>query len=772
MRNFDLWQNFFDNQGNFLHGRFLFCQKGTTNPVSITDAAGTAIPNPMYSGTFGQTAQQVFLPDVDVTLYKYKYIGNGTMESDETLENWALVDTVDILDPAANIVITGTSSQDVNTMAELRALDPATAIKVNGIISARLNGYDAAGDSPSRLYVWNSASTSTDDGGSVIAHSGQSVGRWLLVCAQILDVRFFGVFPSQDKTNINTNVSQFANALNYAIGRGVSIYLPGVYTNGGWYEFNGGNFVLENNLYVDGTTYITAKGGTATTLTFSGGAAIIGEHAGLFDDLYDAETASFTGGTLNVSLPSVRTSSVNLYGDNLKQGKISVIPTDTLVVDADHYTRVSGINRIIVDVSLTSKKTWAAVNEVVCNAKLVYNAYDTFANLYVRDDWYTALTDFHADQWTDCIYSKESFKLCLNWVNLSVKDGVTVFDFMGDTLTDAATFSTGSTLINATVKNAVFPGGVTLENCDVSDCTVPGGGVEAVESAVGITSSVTGAKLINCTVAQDITITGDANLERCDISHTVICSGVLNVKGCTVTAYVFAKANSTKNIYLYAHRNTLTTGAGTSVGKFVLLYDVHEDSGSVFFNGEITDNTVIKSGDGNNFVLNEHASFLAASGHNYSYSGNKGADVKSNDPKILIGNDGVHTTNIGDKYWFRLVNFKPYPYLFYIGTGTEFPGTVHAKITSFVKICEKFKDATNNCPKEMQAGFTESMVNPGDFPYNTSRTKDFILSGIEEGSVIGEYNPTRTPATNFVLLCYGSQVMSEISVLVEMEVIA
>src|SRR5574344_2674968 len=169
MRNFDLWQNFFDNHGNFLHGRFLFCQKGTTNPVSITDAAGTALPNPMYSGTFGQTAQQVFLPNVDVTLYKYKYIGNGTMESDATPENWELIDTVDILDPAANIVITGTSSQDVNTMAELRALDPAKAIKVNGISSARLHGYDAAGASPSRLYVWNSASTSTDDGGSVIA---------------------------------------------------------------------------------------------------------------------------------------------------------------------------------------------------------------------------------------------------------------------------------------------------------------------------------------------------------------------------------------------------------------------------------------------------------------------------------------------------------------------------------------------------------------------------------------------------------------------------
>ena len=771
MRNFDVWQNFFDNDGNFLHGRFLFCQKGTTNPVTITDAAGTALPNPIYSDTYGKTALQVFLPDVDITLYIYKYIGSGTMESDSTPENWVLVDSPDLLDPTASITIEGAASQDVNTMDDLRALDPATAVQVNNVISARLNGYYAAGDSPTRLYIWNAESTATDDGGSVIAHSGQSVGRWLLVCPQILDVRTFGVFPSPDKTNVNTNVSQFSNALNYAIGKGIAVYLPAVYANGGWYSFNGGNYVITNNLYVDGTTFITAKSGTSTNLTFSGESGIIGEHAGLFDDLYNSTTQLFAGGSLTVSIHSVRTSSVNLYGANLSQGKISVIPTSTLIIDSDEYTNVTGIDAIIVETSLSAVKNWASVGRVECNGKLVLNSHDAFSGLNVRDSWYADPSAFVASQWTNCIYSKTSFNLCANWVNLSVHDGITLFDFMGDSLSAATTFTASSTLLNATVSNADFPAGVTLKNCTVSDCTVTGGGVDAVESSVGITSTITGATLKNCTISQDLTIDGDASFDRCDVTHTVICSGVLTVNDCLVTAYIYAKANTTKNIYLYAHRNTLTTGTGSSVGKFVLLYNVSEDSGNVFFTGEITDNTVIDSGDGTNFVLNANAGFLADSGHSYKYSGNNGADVLTNSPRIIIENSGVHSTYIGGKYWFTLMNFKPFPYLFYIGTATEFPQKVHAKITGFVKIADKFKDATNNCPKELQAGFTESMANPDDFPYNTARTKEFILSNIEAGSVIGEYYAGHANAVNFVLLCYGSELMTEINVLIEMDVL-
>ena len=774
MRNFlDSWQNLFDSNGNFLLGKIAFYEPNTYNLKTIYGSDGQALQNPIDTTTYGLTTSQVFLSNDDYTVRFYKYIGSGTMKSTSALtgenESWNIADdsnyelykTITSLNGSLSIINANASIPTVNTIAELK--DLTVSVLENGTIYS-VFGYYQLGDCPQRYYIWHSSGTATDDGGITILSNNSNVGYWQMVIpADKIDVRWYGAMPNGSSSSNVCYLAQLALCATGCNTWSKDMYFPS-YGNHitGYYLFDGSNTVsTSKDIYCDDVKFVVKVGTTGTNVQCNQ----LHKNNGT-STLFIPQLGQTIGG-YSLTSNTIYTSWLNA-SDTTFSGTVR----SELIVNTDQLTTVDGIDHISILTSLSAKKTWSNINSVTCNRKLVYNSDDSFTNVPVQDNWYTDITTFVASQWTDCTYTKMSFESTLNWVNLAVKDGLTVFDFMGDTLTDAATFSTRSTLINATVQNAIFPGGVTLKNCSVSYCTVPGGGVEAVESAVGITSSVTGATLINCTVAQDLTITGDANLERCDISHSVTCSGVLNVKGCTVTAYVVAKANSTKNIYLYAHRNTLTTGAGASVGKFVLFYDVPGDSGNVFFNGEITDNTVIRSSDGNNFVLNEHASFLAAGGHNYSYSGNKGADVKTNSPKIVIGNDGVDTMHIGDKYWFTLGNFKPYPYLFYIGTGTEFPGTVHAKITSFVKICEKFKDATNNCPKEMQAGFTESMVNPDDFPYNTSRTKDFILSGIEEGSVIGEYDPTRSAALNFVLLCYGTQVMSEINVLVEMEVIA
>ena len=69
-----------------------------------------------------------------------------------------------------------------------------------------------------------------------------------------------------------------------------------------------------------------------------------------------------------------------------------------------------------------------------------------------------------------------SFESTLNWVNLAVKDGLTVFDFMGDSLTTAVTFTSNCTIINAgDLENALFPDSVTIQQSKVINSVITTG---------------------------------------------------------------------------------------------------------------------------------------------------------------------------------------------------------------------------------------------------------------------------------------------------------
>ena len=65
----------------------------------------------------------------------------------------------------------------------------------------------------------------------------------------------------------------------------------------------------------------------------------------------------------------------------------------------------------------------------------------------------------------------------------------------------------------------------------------------------------------------------------------------------------------------------------------------------------------------------------------------------------------------------------------------------------------------------------DSMYEPGDYPSKNSRTKEFLLSSVTANSVVGEYNPNATPATKFLQLCQGTTAPTEVSVLVELDLI-
>jgi len=94
---------------------------------------------------------------------------------------------------------------NVNTIALLRTIT-GTANQVVNV----LGYYTFNGDGGGRFY-WNSSSTATDDGGSVIQATGVAVGRWLRIFNGFVSVKYFGAVGN----DINDDTSAITNAWNY-----------------------------------------------------------------------------------------------------------------------------------------------------------------------------------------------------------------------------------------------------------------------------------------------------------------------------------------------------------------------------------------------------------------------------------------------------------------------------------------------------------------------------------------------------------------------------
>lgn len=200
IHNFDLWNEYLDNSGNILKGKFQFCLKDTTTPIEIYDKDGTPIDNPILTDIRGRTNIQVFLPDeVEVTVYVYKYIGNGILENDVTNkeELWELQYTINLVSPSVEVEV-----KDATRCPSIEALKNAS----EELEYVTLIGYYKAYDTEPVNYYWDSESMEEPDGGSVIAKEGVNKGRWKLVttCYKLCSTHF-GIFPSN---SINNNDDQ------------------------------------------------------------------------------------------------------------------------------------------------------------------------------------------------------------------------------------------------------------------------------------------------------------------------------------------------------------------------------------------------------------------------------------------------------------------------------------------------------------------------------------------------------------------------------------
>lgn len=242
MRNLDNYGQIFDNDKNFLHGKMVFCQKGTTTQEQVYswDSEHNAYVevNPIvYTDINGRPSVQIYLADKDYTIYVYKYIGNGDMSLDSDDSNWVFQYSFNNLYEVFDLDINTEAIVSIDRMETLKETDPASVPSIDGKRIVALCGYQTLGDCPIVYYRWSDVSTASANDVDVVSVSGITTGRWLLVNTfeetGIFDVRHAGCFPKADEDMVDVTQSYaLGKADTYAQKFGLTLFVPNPYESG------------------------------------------------------------------------------------------------------------------------------------------------------------------------------------------------------------------------------------------------------------------------------------------------------------------------------------------------------------------------------------------------------------------------------------------------------------------------------------------------------------------------------------------------------------
>lgn len=176
---------------------FLAGSAGATPQATYTDSTlGTPNANPVILDADGRA--DVWIGDASY-LFILTEAGGSIGSPVWSVDNYtaALVASeisiidVDEMYAGSNIeAVLAEVNSSVDTIADLRAIDPTAVANDKKTILVR--GYATAGDTGGGEFYWNSTSTTTDNGGTVIQATAIVTGRWERVHTGSLNVKWFG----------------------------------------------------------------------------------------------------------------------------------------------------------------------------------------------------------------------------------------------------------------------------------------------------------------------------------------------------------------------------------------------------------------------------------------------------------------------------------------------------------------------------------------------------------------------------------------------------
>lgn len=462
MRNFDQSQSWFDLENKPLIGRITFYKLHTTEKAQIYNVNGSAIANPVFTNTNGQTQYQVFLDnDIDYTVVFEKYIGQGDMTDDEETTNWLFQYSNDCTSIKINLEVESDAIQSVNCISDLRNLDPQTVATRNGNKYIELLGYNNPCDKPIVYYKWNASSTAADNGGSIIKVADISTGRWELINLfdnQGVDVRHFGVFGAASRSSASDNMSNMIYAASqYASTIGKALYFPAIPGYGlTWYKMN--NLTIRNAIF-EPTTRVFGNAGTTNTIYVSG------ENSNLV--VYSGDTYM---STFHIKGEVVRTSYAPSSMNTIAQ---KFEPTYKLIIDST--PNISGqysFTALIVDVLAPAE--WITFDNCVINSVENIGGACSFSGKtrLTQSMFQPALNLISIDILDEnVIIDIDDFPSTSDWMKLKRKQNPTEMDFKGRTVSISDYFMDWANTKVITYKNAKFSQyrmagkTVTLENC-------------------------------------------------------------------------------------------------------------------------------------------------------------------------------------------------------------------------------------------------------------------------------------------------------------------
>lgn len=383
MRQFDTLQSYMDNDGCPLVGRARFCKDEGGELKAIMDCDGNLIDSIVFTDASGRLSRQVFLDDSDYYVFFDRYDGNANPFTDDDDDSWNNQFSVKSLYDTFNIVVDTVGEQCVDTIEDLRELDPRIVHGDSARKFVKVMGYYEPGDKEPVHYYWDLADTSgDDDGGSIIKVEGIEQGRWHLVSGlTIVDVRHFGAFPNSAPQIEPEQNNSVYHAVIYAQEHGLNVFFPSV-GNDIYYDVSGRTL---SGISMSSNARLLCKSGATTDISKV-------ESVYLYAD-EDDELA----GTINVRSETLR-SSYNT-GD---YPSVHLMPSARIILDTEypkHYALSDVEVYLEVDQTQPVKFTRCTFSG---EGKFLYNNNKRFYNCEIRESLFSDDYDYEFTEFNDC----------------------------------------------------------------------------------------------------------------------------------------------------------------------------------------------------------------------------------------------------------------------------------------------------------------------------------------------------------------------------------
>ena len=661
MRNFDNYEQIHDNEGNLLIGKLVFCRKGTTTPepVYAWDSEHNdyvAINPEVLININGRPDQQIFLSDTDYTIYVYKYIGSGEMDQDSEENNWLAQYSFNNLYLTFAVEIKTDSPYLVSNMAELQETDPANVGVTAGKTLVCLGGYNALGDCPPVFYYWDDLSTKTANGVDIVAVTGISVGRWLLVntFTEIgFDVRHAGCFA--EKTAAETSINQsyaIQRADTYALKYGLKIVFPDLYSDTYSYYLLTNLIVNSEVVAADGVKLLTA---TSATLNF------VSEENLKKKVPFVLHDATYNG-TWTLKGETIRT---GYFENNESPSNTNWPPTITAskkyIYDKsfDCYGMTPNISltgiEVVFDLLLENER-YALTNCRIESLGKIKN-YCSFTDCEIKGSFFdSSLTpaNIYGNTFANCVSDIDSWYNVDKYVMFKARQGDNRIDLQGKTCSvdfynngelyefpfvwvDNATFSSniylpkknGVDQIAFWVNNSTLSHLKILQNSNILIFNVHNSKLNFEMVNYGTLPSAT-FNAFNCTLTGDELDCSVYGLYYCDVRCTVGTEttqsvGRAEVKNCFISAPIVVGSKSTFNVVFDG--NTIDNSAYL---RFASLGGTNHS----FVNTSICNNNVA---DGpREFISNADGNWNYSHIGNYEYKNNTGTKKAEDSIKLAL----------------------------------------------------------------------------------------------------------------------------------------